>query len=100
MSSTFGAPLGGMIRGGQYGLESWARMLIMPSNGAGGFGRYLPSTVVVASGEPGTPVVCWAKAGAAVSISATMNARIVGRTAFVSAYVPPVTSWGERQRAP
>ena len=30
----------------------------MPPNGGGGGGRYLPSIVVVALGEPGVPVVC------------------------------------------
>ena len=30
-----------------------------PPKGAGGFGRYLPSTVVVALGEHGVPEVCW-----------------------------------------
>jgi len=30
-----------------------------PPKGAGGFGRYLPSTVVVAPGEHGVPEVCW-----------------------------------------
>ena len=29
----------------------------------GGGGRYFPSIVVVAPGEPGVPVVCWALAG-------------------------------------
>src|SRR5262245_4330438 len=61
MRRTLGAPLGGTTVGGQYGLESLASMLIVPPNGAGGGGRYLPSIVVVASGEPGVPVVCWAK---------------------------------------
>ena len=38
-----------------------ASILIVPPNSAGGFGRYLPSIVVVALGEPGVPIVCWAK---------------------------------------
>ena len=58
-----GAPLGGTTVGGQYGLESLASRLIVPPNGAGGGGRYFPSMVVVALGEPGVPVVCWAPAG-------------------------------------
>ena len=33
-------------------------MLIIPPNLGGGFGTYLPSTVVVAVGEPGVPVIC------------------------------------------
>src|SRR5262245_23622995 len=51
------------------------RLVILP--------RYRPSIVSVASGDPGTPVICWAKAGAATGMTATMNARIVGRTAVV-----------------
>jgi hypothetical protein len=57
-----GAPLGGTTVGGQYGLDSSEFKLITPPKGAGGGGRYLPSIVVVALGEPGTPVVCWAPA--------------------------------------
>ena len=54
------------------------------SNFGGGGGRYFPSIVSVALGEPGTPVICWAKAGAAASMTATINARIVGKTALSS----------------
>src|SRR5215467_2563662 len=53
MRRILGAPLGGTTVGGQYGLESLASILMVPPNGAGGGGRYLPSIVVVASGEPG-----------------------------------------------
>src|SRR6266511_713316 len=53
MSSTLGAPLGGTTRGGQYGLDCAALRLISPPNFGGGFGRYRPSIVVVAAGEPG-----------------------------------------------
>jgi hypothetical protein len=35
----------------------------LPPNGAGGFGIYLPSIVVVALGEPGVPVIRCAAAG-------------------------------------
>src|SRR5215510_8946812 len=64
MTSTFGAPLGGTIRGGQYGMDVSARFSIRPPKGAGGLGRDLPSMVVVALGAPGAPVVCWALAEA------------------------------------
>src|SRR5215831_5936909 len=74
MSKTLGAPLGGTTVGGQYGLESFASMLIVPPNGAGGGGRYLPSIVVVALGEPGVPVVCCARAAPAVSGNSTSTA--------------------------
>jgi hypothetical protein len=60
ISKTLGAPLGGTTVGDQYGLESLASMLIVPRNAAGGGGRYLPSIVVVALGEPGVPVACCA----------------------------------------
>src|ERR1700758_5276785 len=60
INNTLGAPLGGTTRGGQYGLDWLALRLITPPNGAGWGGRYFPSMVVVALGEPGTPVICWA----------------------------------------
>src|SRR5438552_11622775 len=62
VSSTFGAPLGGTTRGGHQGLESVALSLITPPNFAGGGGSCFPSRVVVASGEPGVPVICCALA--------------------------------------
>src|SRR5262249_32524522 len=58
--STLGAPLGGTTRAGQYGVDCAALRPILPSNFWGGGGSWLPGIVVVASGEPGTPVVCWA----------------------------------------
>ena len=81
ISKTLGAPLGGTTVGGQYGLESLASILIVPPNGAGGFGRYLPSIVVVALGEPGVPVICWAKVEPVVRARTeadNANARMVG----------------------
>src|SRR5260370_24867901 len=69
MSSTLGAPLGGTTCGGQYGLESLALRLMTPPNFGDGFGRYLPSIVVVALGEPGSPVACTPLPGAAVLLS-------------------------------
>ena len=81
ISKMLGAPLGGTTVGGQYGLESLASRLIVPPNGAGGGGRYLPSIVVVALGEPGVPVVCWAKVEPAVRARTeadNTNARMVG----------------------
>src|SRR6476660_3656004 len=62
ISSTFGAPLGGTTDGGQYGLESLAVSLITPPNRGGSGGSCLPSIVIVAPGEPGVPVICWADA--------------------------------------
>src|SRR5450755_1155685 len=62
ISSTFGAPLGGTTDGDQYGLESFASSLISPPNFGGSGGSCLPSIVIVAPGEPGVPVICWADA--------------------------------------
>jgi hypothetical protein len=53
----FGAPFGGTIRAGQAAFDCKALSSISPLNGGGGAGTYLPSMVVVALGEPGTPVV-------------------------------------------
>src|SRR5262245_40270189 len=52
MRSTLGAPLGGTTCGGHQGFESFALRLIVPPNLGGGGGRYLPSMVVVALGDP------------------------------------------------
>src|SRR5262245_31327280 len=53
MSSTLGAPLGGTTCGGHHGLESLALRLIVPPNFPGWGGKYLPSIVLVAAGDPG-----------------------------------------------
>jgi hypothetical protein len=55
--------LGGTKRGGHQGVESLALSLMIPPNGGGGAGSCEPCTVVVASGEPGTPVTTWEDAG-------------------------------------
>src|SRR6476660_7957191 len=66
----FGAPFGGTTRAGQAAFDCRAFRLISPWNGADGGGRSRPSIVVVASGEPGVPVVCcWAKAPTAVVLN-------------------------------
>ena len=62
IKSTFGAPLGGTMRGGHQGVESLALSLITPPNFGGGAGSWVPSTVVVALGEPGAPVITCAEA--------------------------------------
>src|SRR5271168_2818773 len=74
MRSTFGAPLGGTIRGGHQGVESLALSLITPPNFGGGGGICFPSIVVVALGEPNVPVTCCAVEGAmAISDTATVT---------------------------
>src|SRR5471030_3146700 len=62
MSRTFGAPFGGTTRGGHHAFDSVAFSLITPPNAGSGDGSCLPVIVVVASGEPGTPVTCCAHA--------------------------------------
>jgi hypothetical protein len=59
MSSTLGAPFGGTTRGGHHGVDSEAFSSITPPNLGPGGGSCFPSIVVVAPGEPGTPVVSW-----------------------------------------
>src|SRR5262245_48991960 len=67
INSTLGAPLGGSMRAGQKGLEPWVVRSMVPPNFCGGGGICVPSMVVVALGEPGVPVICWAWAGNASS---------------------------------
>ena len=57
-----GAPLGGTTRGGHQGLESVALSLITPPNFRRRRGICLPSIVVVALGDPSSPVTCCATA--------------------------------------
>jgi hypothetical protein len=79
MRRTLGAPLGGTTRAGQYGFDWLAWRLMSPPNFGGGGGRYYPSMVVVAPGEPGVPVICCPAAGRKVSIAtvSTVNASAV-----------------------
>jgi hypothetical protein len=70
----FGAPLGGITSAGQYGFDSVALGAISPRNGCIGFGRYLPSMVVVEPDEPGVPVTCWPCALNVVSDASTRAA--------------------------
>src|SRR5271170_1822173 len=79
MRRTLGAPLGGTTRGGQYGVESAAFSLITPPNGSGGGGICFPSIVTVASGAPGTPLICWARTMPAIKKQTTPNSVPTGR---------------------
>jgi hypothetical protein len=47
--------------------------LITPPNFGGGGGSYFPSSVMVALGEPGTPMICWARTALAVNNQVTVN---------------------------
>src|ERR1700730_7569841 len=73
MSSTLGAPLGGTTRAGHQSLESLALSLITSPNFRGGGGTCFPLIVVVALGDPGTPLICWACAVTAASDNPTQN---------------------------
>ena len=75
MRSTLGAPLGGTTRGGHHGVESVALSLITPPNCIGGGGSCFPSSVIVALGEPSSPVTCCAATGVTTSVAATRDAR-------------------------
>src|SRR5271166_50073 len=75
----FGAPLGGTTVGGHQGVDCGAVSLIVPPNFGGGGGNCFPSIVVVALGEPNTPVTCCAAAGAMVSEEATSNVAKLAR---------------------
>src|ERR1700758_2546027 len=61
MSNTLGALLGGTTVGGHHAFDSEAFCLITPPNFGSGGGSCLPSMVVVALGEPSSPVTCWAR---------------------------------------
>src|SRR5271166_5685082 len=70
MSSTLGAPFGGTTRGGHQGVDSDAFSLITPPNFGSGGGSCFPSIVVVAVGEPKTPVICGAPVAACTDVCA------------------------------
>ena len=59
ISRTLGAFLGGTMRGAHQGFESRAPLLMTPPNSGSGAGSCLPLIVVVALGEPSSPVICW-----------------------------------------
>ena len=63
ISNTFGAPFGGTTRGAHQGFDCRTSFLITPPNLGSGGGSCFPSIVVVALGEPGVPVICWAHTG-------------------------------------
>src|SRR5262245_19347798 len=68
ISRTLGAPFGGAVRGGHQGTDPCVVCLITPPNFGDGFGSPAGSTVVVALGAPGLPVVCTAGRGAAPAL--------------------------------
>src|SRR5271167_2679588 len=86
ISSTFGAPLGGTMRGGHQGVESLALSLITPPNFGGGGGSCLPSIVVVALGAPNSPVTCCAASGATAAVTTSRNAASAAPTAVFPSF--------------
>src|SRR6476619_1032689 len=80
MSNTLGAPFGGTTRGAHQACDSEAFSLMTPPNCGSGGGSCFPSIVVVAPGEPGTPVVSceFAAVVAANDRSAIAKARRTG----------------------
>jgi hypothetical protein len=75
--TTFGAPLGGVTRAGQYGVDSCAVVAIFPPKGGSGAGSWRPSITRVAAGEPGGAVDCAAAAPAASSGTSRARQRTV-----------------------
>src|SRR5262245_37874625 len=71
MSNTLGAPFGGTTRGAHHAFDAEAFSSITPPNFGAGGGSWLPLMVVVALGEPNSPVTCCASQYEAWSIQAT-----------------------------
>ncbi len=79
ISNTLGAPLRGTTRGGHHGVDSEAFSLITPPYFGSGGGSCFPSMVVVAPGDPGSPLVwiCVHADGADAIETATRNAHLM-----------------------
>src|SRR5262249_20515701 len=90
MSSTLGAPFGGATVGGHHAFDSEAFSLITPPNSGSGGGSCFPSMLMVALGDPGTPVTVWARHDTAARRNAAANgAAMVTPVAFMRGSVPP-----------
>src|SRR5213596_1709297 len=85
MSRMLGAPLGGTTRGGHHDFDSVAFSLITPPNFGSGGGSCLPSMVVVALGEPSSPVTCWARTEPA--IARRVQAKIVLKRICLAGFI-------------
>src|SRR5262245_2684832 len=72
---------------------------MLPPKADGGFGRYRPSTVVVALGEPGSPVICCAEAGAeAVGSRKQLDNSAARNAADLVDMAPPQDQFIKRRR--
>ncbi len=67
------------MRGAHHALDSEAFSLIVPPNFGSGGGSCFPSMVVVASGEPGEPVICWALPKPAIAVTKAIKATHINR---------------------
>src|SRR5205823_8619675 len=85
ISNTLGAPFGGTIRGAHQGLDCRASSLITPPNFGSGAGSRLPLMLVVAPGEPGVPVICWA----ATDVEIRNRSEKTDRTDFLQCMAHP-----------
>jgi hypothetical protein len=86
ISRMLGAPLGGTTVGGHHDLESVAVSLITPPNFGSGGGSCFPSIVVVALGEPGSPVVCicaFAEGATAMTVAANIAPKNICLADFI-----------------
>src|SRR5262245_51493508 len=88
ISSTFGAPLGGTMRGGHQGFDCRASSLMTPPNFGSGGGSCPPSIVVVALGEPSVPVTSMASTLPAGTARATVNATHANTHGYVFIHSP------------
>src|SRR5215470_17852536 len=86
--STFGAPFGGTMRAGQYGSEPFVVRSILPPNFCGGGGSCSPLIDIVAAGEPGGGLPCWADTVVAAVIPSTVT-NPTRRRVFVRSTVSP-----------
>src|SRR5215813_2033373 len=95
-----GASLGGTTRGGQKGVDCATLRSILPPNFKGGCGSCLPSIVVVALGEPGTPVICCATAtsGTPVATASGPNRMIDNASRLIGPLLLARSSHGPRHR--
>ena len=93
MSSTLGAPFGGTTRGAHQAFDSEAFSLITPPNFGSGGGSCLPPRVVVALGEPGSPVTCCAEADPRHEATATTEIKSLNTCRAFIASLPKFRSW-------
>ena len=90
INSTLGAPLGGTTRGGHQAFDSEAFSLITPPNFGSGGGSCFPLMVVVALGEPNSPVTCCAMAGMIANMTSSNNQQDRYQSCFYSHKIPPL----------